>query len=383
MLKIAQTLGTSNKAWVREATTKGRFDAEFAKQTFQEAERYVSLVEGDAVLRSLRDRPASRWSSREREQAVQALERHINEATGLRCRIRYAGEPSVANEGSMMKTYDGSSKVDIFDSTFKHGFLTLVEGVFHESIHVRQHKKGFDPETQQLLKQSPEPATRYDATVGLFESMAYRSGLIAAFSVARRETPDTFLGRLAQKFAQAPQDPWVLLRAELAEATGRDIEGLVRMNEGRIEVSKDAVAILQAVHDACGHPGHGRLVAKALWGIWPDVARVLGEHHQDSEKLDDFERTLDAACNRALHRSGLLLLAKHGLKEELIRLGDEKGTLGNGLKLLSHFSELEKLRARHALAAVLGEDAIVKYKTELGFAPSGQNIQSGEGTSSR
>jgi len=380
MSKIAGALGISNRAWVREATTKGVFDPEFAKQMFEQAERYVTLLEADPVLRSLRERSQSRWSHKERQQAVKALEQCINASSGFRCQIRYAGEPSVANEGSKMKTYNGSSKIDVFDSAFNNGFLTLVEGVLHESIHVRQHKKGFDLDTQELLRQSPEPTSRYDATLGLIESMAYRSGLIAAFSMVRRESPDSFLGRVAQKFASTPQDPWVLLRAELAEAVGRDLEGLVSVKEGRIEVRKDAAEIFEAVSDACSkgdHANHGRLIAKALWGMWPDATKVLGEHHRDSAKLGDFERTLDAACSGKLDRSGLLLLKrKYGLDEGIIRAADEKGTLGEGLKLLGDLSKLEMLRVRHALECVLGQDGIVKYETELGLRPSGQNLQS-------
>jgi len=373
MIDIAKPFGTS-RSWAREATTKGVFDAAFAGAIFGSAEHYASAIEADPELSQLRATPPSQWNARQREQAINAFGRHVNDAFGIRSKVRYAGEQSVADEGSLMKTYDRSARVDVFDPAFRQGFLTLAEGVFHEAVHVRQHTQNFDADTLQLLKLSPEPKTRYEATVGLIESMAYRSGLIAALSVIRRANTGSFLGHVASGLEAAPQDPWVLLRTELAARTGHDLHGLVAMHDGRITTRGDAASVLQAIHEVCSqgqHANHGRLIAKALWGAWPDAAKMLGEDHRDANVLKDFERTLDAACGGRLHVSGLQLLAKHGISEPLIRPAHEKGTLGAGLKLVARASTpLEMLRIRHALQYALGEaGGAHSYAEELGLPP--------------
>ncbi|MCR4469779.1 MULTISPECIES: hypothetical protein [unclassified Burkholderia] len=372
MIEIAKSFGTS-RSWVCEATTKGVFDAAFASTIFGSAERYASAIEADPELSQLRATPPSQWNARQREQAINALGRHVNDAFGVRSKVRYAGEQSVADEGSLMKTYDRSARVDVFDPAFRHGFLTLAEGVFHEAVHVRQHTQNFDADTLQLLKLSPNPATRYEATVGLIESMAYRSGLIAALSLIRRSDDGSFLAHVASQLEAVPQDPWVLLRTELAARTGQTLHGLIAMHDGRITTRGDTADVLQAIHEICSqgqHGNHGRLIAKALWGAWPDAAKMLGEDHRDANALKDFERTLDAACGGRLHMSGLQLLGRHGISEQMIRPAHEKGTLTTGLKLVAQVStSLEMLRIRHALRFVLGEAGIRAYVTVLGLPP--------------
>lgn len=373
MIELAKPFGTS-RAWHREATTKGVFDAEFAGRIFHSAERYASQIESDPALASLRATPSSQWNAQQREQAIKAFGRHVNDAFGIQSKVRYAGEQSVANQGSLMKTYDRSANVDVFDPAFRHGFLTLAEGIFHEAVHVRQHLQDFDADTLRLLKLSPEPSTRYEATVGLIESMAYRSGLTAALSLIRRAETGSFLGHVAAKFETAPQDPWGLLRAELAARTGRDLQGLITMHDGRITVRGDAAEVLQAIHDVCSqgqHANHGRLISKALWGMWPDAAKALGEAHRDSAVLQDFERTLDSACAGRLHLSGLQLLARHGIPDRAIQPAHDKGTLGAGLKLVApQLTGLGMLQVRHALQHVLGEAGVRAYASELGL-PAG------------